>query len=161
MFAHLPVVAVVAAALLLLTACGAETPSVPVAEARPATAAENPAAAAPTPPPAPRATCYVDLGRTAPHAFSPNPLRVPAGVPFLLVIRLAEPAEHGFRLALAGEFDSATLSTTAADAVASTVLTLARGRYTLGCLSHLEERLEIIAGADPSDGGDGTTRTAP
>jgi hypothetical protein len=101
----------------------------------------------------------VDLGRTGPHAFSPNPLHVPVDVPFLLVIRLAEPAEHGFRLALAGEFDTATFSGTASDRVVSGVLTLSPGRYALGCLNHLEERLEIIAGGDAATGGDGATPT--
>lgn len=158
MLAHLPVVSILTAALLLLAACGGETPSTPIAEPH-ATTADGPADSAPAPPPAPRATCYVDLGRTGPHAFSPNPLHVPVDVPFLLVIRLAEPAEHGFRLALAGEFDTATFSGTASDRVVSGVLTLSPGRYALGCLNHLEERLEIIAGGEADAGGDGATPT--
>ena len=96
----------------------------------------------------PRATVYVDLDKPGRPGFTPGAIEVPMDVPFMLIVRLASPGDHAFRLARVGDFDSPDFTSDAASTstLASGIYTLPRGRHMLACMKHPNEKLELFSG---------------
>ncbi len=96
----------------------------------------------------PRATVYIDLNKKGSEGFSPTSLEVPMNVPFMLIVRMPKPADHAFRLARVGDFESPDFTSDASSTstLATGIYTLPRGKHTLACMKHPDEKLEIYAG---------------
>jgi hypothetical protein len=96
----------------------------------------------------PRATVYIDLNKKSGEGFSPTALEVPMNVPFMLIVRMPEPADHAFRLARVGDFETPDFTSDASSTstLATGIYTLPQGKHTLACMKHPGEKLEIYAG---------------
>lgn len=72
-------------------------------------------------------------------------------VPFMLIVRMPEPADHAFRLARVGDFDTPDFTSDASSTstIASGIYTLPMGKHTLACMKHPGEKVDLYAGISP------------